>query len=314
MFSKFHVASVACLIFLGALVKSHEAGLTVPDWPTSFGQNMFLYPPSEWIGGIFYEHTHRLLASFVGLLTVILAVWCGAKETRRWVRNLSYLALGLVIVQGIFGGMTVLFQLPPAVSITHGVIAQTFFMLSIVIAYALSKEFNTESGFRPKSSTFTTRGLVLIGLLYMQLILGALMRHTGSGMAVPDFPTMGGFWIPKLNDAMLAGANALRLEVGLHPIGLENVIAHLAHRLGAVIVTVGAIILFLSYKSHSHPLVRNNGGKVIYILLLQWVAGISAILSVREPYVTSFHVVLGAILLGTTVMATLRAWRFGERV
>lgn len=313
LFTKFHVASVACLIFLGALVKSHEAGLTVPDWPTSFGQNMFLYPPSDWTGGIFYEHTHRLLASFVGLLTVTLAVWCGAKEKRRWVKTLGYIALGLVIFQGALGGLTVLLQLPPIVSIAHGVTAQTFFVLSIIIAYAQSKEFNLENGYSAKFSTYTHRGIVLIGLLYMQLILGALMRHTGSGLAVPDFPTMGGTWIPMLNDQMLTAVNSLRLEVGLHPIEMSNIIAHLAHRLGAVVVTIGAVIFYFSIRKHPFKLVGATGGRLLHILLLQWIAGVSAILSVREPYITSFHVVFGAILMGISVMATLRAWRFGAK-
>jgi cytochrome c oxidase assembly protein subunit 15 len=310
-FTKFHVFMVSSLIFLGALVKSHEAGLTVPDWPTSFGQNMFLYPPSEWTGGIFYEHTHRLLASFIGLLTVILAVWCGAKEKRRWVRVLSYLALGLVIFQGALGGLTVLLQLPPIVSIAHGVTAQTFLALSIIIAYAQSHEFTNSNGYTTALSNTAKSGLIVIGLLYFQLILGALMRHTGSGLAIPDFPTMAGSWFPLLNDNFLAAANELRLAVGLGPTKMQNIIAHLAHRLGAVVVTIGAVILFVKMRRHPESEIRTSGTRVLHILTLQWIAGISAILSVREPYITSFHVVMGAILLGVTVLATLKAWRFG---
>ncbi len=310
LFTKFHVTMVSGLIFLGALVKSHEAGLTVPDWPTSFGQNMFLYPPSEWTGGIFYEHTHRLLASFIGLLTVILAVWCGAKENRKWVRVLAYLSLGLVLVQGALGGLTVLLQLPPIVSIAHGVTAQTFLALSIIIAYAQSEEFTHPNNFSTALTATTKSGLVLIGLLYFQLILGALMRHTGSGLAIPDFPTMGGSWIPTLNEAFLSAVNTLRLEVGLHATKMSNIVAHLAHRFGAVIVTIGAIIFFFKMRKHSSLEVRTAGTRVVHILALQWIAGISAILSVREPYITSVHVVMGAILLGVTVLATLKSWRF----
>jgi cytochrome c oxidase assembly protein subunit 15 len=92
---------VSLLILTGALVTSHDAGLSVPDWPTSYGENMFLFPPSLWIGPIFYEHVHRLIASGVGALTVILAVWIGWVDGRRWVRWLGYAALGAVIVQGL---------------------------------------------------------------------------------------------------------------------------------------------------------------------------------------------------------------------
>ena len=92
------------LIFAGALVKSHEVGLSVPDWPTTYGYNMFTFPIQDMVGGIFYEHSHRLIASFVGLLSIILAVWMGIVEKRIWVKKIGYFALGLVILQGLFGG------------------------------------------------------------------------------------------------------------------------------------------------------------------------------------------------------------------
>src|SRR5437667_10589411 len=106
----------ALLIFVGGLVTSTESGLSVPDWPTTYGWNMFTFPFSKWVGGIFYEHTHRLMASFVGFLTVILTGWIWLSEERRWMKWLTTAALGTVILQGVLGGLTVLFLLPAPVS------------------------------------------------------------------------------------------------------------------------------------------------------------------------------------------------------
>jgi cytochrome c oxidase assembly protein subunit 15 len=95
------------LIGLGGLVTSHQAGLAVPDWPTSYGYNMFLFPVHFWQANIFYEHTHRLLASFVGLLTGVLAVWLWLREPRRWLRWLGVAAFFAVVLQGVLGGLRV---------------------------------------------------------------------------------------------------------------------------------------------------------------------------------------------------------------
>src|SRR5215510_11261535 len=106
-FALLTACSTAFLIFVGGLVTSNEAGLSVPDWPTTYGWNMFTFPYSKWVGGIFYEHGHRLVASFVGFLTVGLTIWTWMKESRKWLRTLSLVALGAVITQGILGGLTV---------------------------------------------------------------------------------------------------------------------------------------------------------------------------------------------------------------
>src|SRR5215470_146841 len=106
----------AFLIFVGGLVTSTQSGLSVPDWPTTYGWNMFTFPFSKWVGGIFFEHTHRLLASFVGFLTVVLTAWTWLRESRKWVRRLAAAALVTVILQGILGGLTVKFLLPAPIS------------------------------------------------------------------------------------------------------------------------------------------------------------------------------------------------------
>ena len=138
--SKLLVISTLLLIFAGALVKSHEVGLSVPDWPTSYGYQMFSFPLNDMIGGIFYEHGHRMIATIVGLMTLILAFTIYYTDHRLWFKKTAFFALGLVIIQGLFGGLTVLLFLPTPVSVIHALLAQTFLMVTILISYGLSKE------------------------------------------------------------------------------------------------------------------------------------------------------------------------------
>ena len=141
-FSKLTVFATLFLIFVGALVKSFEVGLSVPDWPTTYGFQMFAFPWSDMVGGIFYEHSHRMLATIVGAMTLGLSIWLSFSETRVNVKKLGYLSLILVITQGLIGGLTVMFFLPTAISMIHGITAQTFFLIIILIAYSLSIEFS----------------------------------------------------------------------------------------------------------------------------------------------------------------------------
>ena len=118
-FSQFVVGCTVLLVLAGSLVTSTGSGLAVPDWPTTYGWNMFTFPPSKWVGGIFYEHGHRLIASTVGFLTIILAAWLWRADPRGWMKRLGVVALLAVIMQGVLGGITVLFFLPDAVSTAH---------------------------------------------------------------------------------------------------------------------------------------------------------------------------------------------------
>ena len=144
-FSKLTVFATLFLIFVGALVKSFEVGLSVPDWPTTYGFQMFAFPWSDMVGGIFYEHSHRMLATIVGAMTLGLAIWLGLIEKRNNVKKLGYFALILVIIQGLLGGLTVMFFLPTAISMIHGITAQTFLLVIILIAYSLSIEFSNKN-------------------------------------------------------------------------------------------------------------------------------------------------------------------------
>src|SRR5438552_5298352 len=110
MLHRFANLVASCTVFLvlaGSLVTSTDAGLSVPDWPTSYGWNMFTFPPSKWVGGIFYEHGHRLIASTVGFLTIVLAGWLWRADPRWWMRRLGVAALAAVVLQGLLGGCTV---------------------------------------------------------------------------------------------------------------------------------------------------------------------------------------------------------------
>src|SRR5262245_11581989 len=133
-FAKFVTACTVLLLLAGGMVTSTGSGLAVPDWPTTYGWNMFAFPPSKWVGGIFYEHGHRLIASSVGFLTIILAAWIWWSDPRRWMKKLGFTALGAVILQGILGGITVLFFLPDAVSTAHAGLAEIFFCITVAIS------------------------------------------------------------------------------------------------------------------------------------------------------------------------------------
>src|SRR4029453_7899744 len=125
------------------LVTSTESGLSVPDWPTTYGYSMFTFPLSKMVGGIRYEHTQRLIASTVGFLIIVLAVWLWRAEPRAWVRRLGYIALAAVVTQGLLGGLTVLFLLPDPISIAHASLAQLVFSLTTTIAVVTSAGWTT---------------------------------------------------------------------------------------------------------------------------------------------------------------------------
>ncbi len=179
------------LVTAGALVKSKEAGLAVPDWPLSFGQ---LMPPME--GGVLYEHGHRMIGALVGLLTVGLAIWLWRSPVPRWLKRLGAAALAAVVVQGVLGGMTVLLKLPPAVSMSHAALAQLFFSATVVIARATSADWQGEPAIVEDTGSPPLRVLAWIGppAIVAQLLLGAAYRHKVLGI------------IPHIAGALIAGA------------------------------------------------------------------------------------------------------------
>src|SRR6188472_1287162 len=137
-YAQFVMLCTLLLIAAGGMVTSTGSGLSVPDWPNTYGWFMFTFPIDKWVGGIFYEHSHRLIASTVGFLIVILTFWLWRVESRVWVRRLGFIALGAVITQGVLGGITVLWYLPDAISIAHASLAEIVFCLTVTIALVTS--------------------------------------------------------------------------------------------------------------------------------------------------------------------------------
>jgi len=304
LFSKVTCFSTLFLIFAGAMVKSTDSGLAVPDWPLSYG--MF-FPPM--IGGVFYEHGHRMVATVVGFFMLILAIWLGFRESRRWIRNLGYCALAAVILQGILGGITVLFFLPTPISVIHGILAQIFFVLTIVIAYSQSKERRKREYIRSDAhGNFLKLIIIWTFLIFVQLILGAIMRHTESGLAIPDFPKMGGAWIPLFNAQMLATINDWRFENNYDPVTQIQIVYHFCHRLGALIITfVFCLLNFVGIRyCPKNKIVCSTLIWIDFFVILQIYLGITTVLTQKAPHVTSLHVVNGAIILGLSVLLFLR--------
>ena len=307
--SKLLVISTLLLIFAGALVKSHEVGLSVPDWPTSYGHQMFAFPLSDMIGGIFYEHGHRMIATVVGLMTLILAFTIYYTDHRLWLKKTAFFALGLVIIQGLFGGLTVLLFLPTPVSVIHALLAQTFLMVTILISYGLSKEranrmLNESTDY--KVLRFPT--YLVTGLVFIQLIIGALMRHTESGLAIPDFPLSGGYIIPAFNQEMLNTIQSMQFESGLPFVTLSQIIIHYFHRMGALAVafSIGWLTLKIIQSKISNEKIYRLAGFLITLIIIQITLGAFTIWSVKEPFITSIHVVNGAVILGVSTLLILR--------
>jgi len=294
-FAKFLVACTVLLILAGSLVTSHDAGLSVPDWPTSYGWNMFTFPPSMWVANILYEHGHRLIASTVGLLTIVMAAWLWIAEPRRWLRWFGIATLGSVVAQGLLGGLTVLFFLPAAISTAHAGLAEIFFCMTVSIAIFTSPGWiaGEHVGGRDGYVGAPLRRLATAAtiLIYAQILVGATMRHTGAGLAIPDFPWMFGHVIPDHWSAAIA--------------------VHFAHRLGALIVIamVFGTSLYVWRRHQDRPELARPATLILFLVIVQVTLGALTVISRRDPLVNSLHVVVGALVLTTSLLLTLRSWR-----
>ncbi|MEA2625476.1 MAG: heme a synthase, partial [Candidatus Binatota bacterium] len=202
-FARLTSAATLLLIFAGGLVTSTGSALAVPDWPLSYGQ---LFPPM--VGGVFYEHGHRMIAGTVAVLTVILATWVCLADARAWVRRLALVAVAAILLQAVLGGLTVLFLLPTPISVAHACLGQTFFCVTVLLAMVTGRTWKgIDRSRRPERTTVPSlRSLsaALAVMVYAQLIIGAVMRHTGAGLAIPDFPLAFGRIVPDLSSASVA--------------------------------------------------------------------------------------------------------------
>jgi cytochrome c oxidase assembly protein subunit 15 len=291
-YAKLVAAATALLIAAGGMVTSTGSGLSVPDWPNTYGWFMFSFPMSKWVGGIRYEHTHRLIASTVGFLTIILAFWTWRVEPRAWVRRLGFAALGAVILQGLLGGLTVLLLLPPAISIGHAALAQLFFCITLTLAVVTSPSWKALS--TPANDVMLRRmTLITTVLIYCQILVGATMRHVGAGLAIPTFPLAFGHVVP--------------------PVWTSGIAVHFAHRVGALIV-VSAVLAVAAHVWHWHrrrPEFTRPALLLVLFVCSQATLGAFVVMSSLQPIINTAHVVNGALVLGTSLVLTLRVYRHG---
>jgi cytochrome c oxidase assembly protein subunit 15 len=277
--------SVATLVLLaaGALVVGTGSSLAVPDWPLAYGQ---VFPPM--VGGILFEHGHRLIASSVGMLTVILAALLWLGEARRSVVRLGLAALALVIVQGVLGGVTVLLLLPKAISISHALLAQVFFAVTVLLCQLTAPGWETlraGSTAAPGRPHLAALGAAL--LVLATVLLGAVVRHNNAGLAIPDFPLAYGRLIP--------------------PLSAFPVLIHFLHRLGALATAAAVLWLFWRLRN-AHAALRGPAWALLAVTVLQVGLGAGIIWTQRELVITTAHLVNGALLLGSASLLTLRAW------
>ena len=263
------------LIIAGALVVGNGAGLAVPDWPLSFGTWM---PPM--VGGVFYEHGHRMIATAVGIFTTVLAFWLWRAEPRRWVRRLGWIALGAVVLQGVLGGITVLYKLPTAIVVGHACLAQLFFCLALSLAVFTGPHWNLAAPLVEdrRSPSFRQLAAAASGALFVQLALGAALRHQA-------------------------------LDVIPHLIGA-----------GAVCLLVGWVVLrAMTRLPEQKPLQRLAVTMGILLIVQLTLGGVSYFTRLAQDgragldpvmiWTTTAHVAVGAVVLGTSWVLTLLSFR-----
>lgn len=262
-----------CLILLGGIVHSSGSSLACPDWPLCYGQ---FFP--DMVGGVAIEHSHRLLASLIGILTIVLAI-LGTRQADRQLERLSFAALFLVIVQGVFGGITVLYQLPTAISTAHLSIAMIFFSLVLWMtlkSYPVMSRDSTALRARPWIVMMTL-------LIYGQIILGALVRHTGASVACPDLPFCYGMIWP----------------IGLHPAAQ----LHMLHRWSAILVTLVILstCFFVLQQSPQASRLRFFALNAVLLVFLQIALGSASVWTQMNMAVVTAHLAGGVLLLASAV-------------
>ncbi|TDI42990.1 MAG: hypothetical protein E2P00_05615 [Acidobacteria bacterium] len=280
------LSATAILVFAGGMVTSTGSGLAVPDWPLSNGT---LFP--RMVGGVFYEHGHRLIAGAVALLTTLLMVMAWRTEPRATVRHLTTAALGLVLLQAALGGLTVLLLLPTAVSVAHAAMANLFFAGLVLLWRLTSRTHVQDDPVQPAPRALRRGWHVLAAVLYGQMLMGALMRHSGAGLAIPDFPLAFGRLLP--------------------PLETWPVILHFSHRLGALLVLAVSLPLLAASMRASGRCARLLAPTVSLALLLplQVTLGGLTIWTGKSPLITSLHVLGGTLSLGVAVWGAIETRR-----
>ena len=300
------------LLCSGGLVTSLGAGMAVPDWPNTFGYNMFLFPISRWVGGIFYEHTHRLVASGIGLMTVILSIALWKVEPRRWVRIFGVCAVAGVCLQGLLGGLRVVL-IKDEIGVLHALLAQSFLVAISILAIVTSRPFVEKrwADYEPHP-TLRWWAFGVTGLIFLQLGIGATMRHEHIGLSIPDFPSAYGSWFPDTSPAAMEKINTQRVADGEMKTTALQVWIQMSHRVLAVLIA-GAVLAFF-WKAR-------RGSRAVRLWSMIWIAMIFAqiglgawtIWSNKAADVATAHMALGAICL---LVGALLAFRLfcGARI
>ena len=307
------LVSTFILLCSGGIVTSKGVGMSVPDWPTTYGYNMFLFPISGWVGGIFYEHGHRLIASWVGLMTMILAASLLASEPRRWVKNLGIIAFLAVCVQGLLGGLRVtLFK--DEMGIFHAMLAQSFFCLLGILTIVTSPRFIRGGWdlFLPDSGL---RNLVVAStvLIFVQLGIGATMRHEHAGLAIPDFPLAYGKILPDTSAAAIAAINEARVADDKVPTNALHIWIQMLHR--AVAIVIFLAVAAVAWRAFANPIARSARfwAAIWFVMITAQVAlGAWTIWSNKAADVATAHMALGALSLIVGVVFSFRLWRGTE--
>jgi len=302
-FAWFTSVATLLLICSGGMVTSKGVGLAVPDWPTTFGYNMFLFPVSKWVGGIFFEHTHRLIASTVGFLTIILAIWIWRVDPRRWMRRLGFAALGAVILQGVLGGLRVT-MLKDEIGIFHALLAQAFLGMLILITLATSRLWQRlRKAETPSLENFFRVVLCTTILIYLQLGLGATMRHQHRDLSILDFPLAYGAVIPDTSPAKLAEINSWRDARALSDVTAFQIWLQLTHRFVAVLIAAGVIAsMVLARKSATEAVLLSRFTDAWFLLLIgQITLGAWVIWSNKAADIATTHVAVGATMFALGV-------------
>lgn len=306
-------AATFVLLCSGGLVTSKGVGMSVPDWPTTFGYNMFFFPISSWVGGIFHEHLHRLIASGIGLMTMILTVSILAVEPRRWVKNLAVIAFVAVCIQGLLGGLRVsLFK--NEIGIFHGMLAQSFFCLLGILTVSTSPSF-----LRGKWDIFVPHpflkkiALLATALIFVQLALGASMRHAHLGLSIPDFPLAYGKILPDTSAGTIQEINKARIADSQMPTTSTQIWLQMAHRTMAfVILGVVAAVAALAF---SNPIARSAAPWAavwLGMILCQVALGAWTVWSNKAADIATTHMALGALSMLVGVVFTFRLFRASE--
>ena len=292
------LAATFLLLCSGGIVTSKNVGMSVPDWPTTYGYNMFLFPVSQWVGGIFYEHSHRLIASGVGLMTVILAVWIFMVDSRRWVKFLGVAAVIAVCLQGLLGGLRVTLY-KDELGIFHALLAQAFFCATAILTVATSGRFlRGEWDFFNPDPVLKNLVLATTVLVFVQLGLGATMRHEHAGLSIPDFPLAYGQWIPDTSPQAIEAINVARVADNEVPTNALFIWVQMAHRALAMLILLGVAAVYQRSATASRLRVTKFWSAVwLGLILVQVALGAWTIWSNKAADVATTHMAVGALTL-----------------